>query len=233
MSAKRLGRKTAGFTLVELLVVIAIIALLVAIVFPAISTAMLRGRVTATSVNGRNIHQAIVGESVASPYGGAVSPWPDRDSSPEFDGQDLSYNTTGEYFAFLVRSEAMNVAWSFFAPPGIQAAENQADLEAGQHGWRVVNRAENLPDTAPFLFTSNITDGYTNLSSSPHSLLVESTEHPFQDQGFAFVTRGGAAYALVGGDLHEREEDRFDRLFVRRRRGGQEGDYLDNDVLLK
>ena len=230
MSTKMLGRKIVGFTLVELLVVIAIIALLVAIVFPAISSALLRGRVTATSVDGRNIHQAVVGQSVADIYVSESSPWPDRSANSDRDG------STGAYFVYLVTGQIMNVSWSYFSPPGIRPAEREGDLvgpgDNEGHGWRIVDRAETLPDTAPFLMTRNVGDDYSSLNSSPRSegpVIQDFEVQPFRDQGFAFVTRGGAAYALVGDDL--RIKDRFDRLFVRRRAGGQEGSDLDNVVL--
>ena len=209
-------KKLKGFTLVELLVVIAIIALLVAIVFPAISNALLRGRVTATSVNGRNIHQAVVGESVASVYFSDTSPWPDSDVD----------STTTDYFRRLVTNKVLNVSWAFFAPPGIPAAQNEQSFAAQNHGWRVVEGAEILPDTAPFIFTKNLE--LSSLSSAPTvGDSFPSLNQPFRNQGFAFVTRGGAAYALVGDDL--RNQERFDQLFVLTAAGGSGN--LDNTVL--
>jgi prepilin-type N-terminal cleavage/methylation domain-containing protein len=202
--------KLSGFTLVELLVVIAIIALLVAIVFPAISNALLKGRVTTTSVNARNIHQSIIAKSVADVYFSSESPFP-AGTPPRFE-------TSTRYFEYLVTGNVMNVSWSFFAPPGVKAARTQAEFqtssgkespEDGRNGWCVVNDAENLPETAPFIFTKNL-GSYTELATPTLSTALSG--QPFLNRGFAFVTRGGAAFALVGDDLSD--QGRFDGLFI-------------------
>lgn len=206
MSMKSFRSKVKGFTLVELLVVIAIIALLVAIVFPAISNALLRGRVTATSVNARNIHQAIIAKSVSDVYFAQESPFPT-------DGQ---FTTSTAYMHALVTNNVLNVSWSFFAPPGIASAQTEQDFlaSAGQdgtqgtrNGWVVVTDAENLPETSPFIFTRNLERTSLHVAGAP-----ALSGQPFIDRGFAFVTRGGAAFALVGEDLSN--EQRFESLFV-------------------
>lgn len=205
MSIKSICHKVKGFTLVELLVVIAIIALLVAIVFPAISNALLRGRVTATSVNGRNIHQAIVAAQVADVYISTASPFPDSSST------DRNFANSTQYFTFLVTGRVLNVAWSFFAPPGVPAAREMAQFNADRNGWCVVDQSENMPDTAPFLFTKNLNITALQAPSIPSALVGQ----PFIDKGFAFVTRGGAAFALVGDDVSD--EARFRGLFITER----------------
>lgn len=207
-----LRRKIKGFTLVELLVVIAIIALLVAIVFPAISNALLRGRVTATSVNARNIHQAIISKSVSDIYFATASPFP----------SGSRFQTSTDYFEYLVTGNVLNVAWSFFAPPGVPAARDREEFmsPAGQrNGWCVVNDSENLPETAPMIFTRNLggQDAAPPATSYDQLNELQTLEnmlagHPFLDRGFAFATRGGAAFALVGDDLIDVQ--RFNGLFV-------------------
>lgn len=198
-----------GFTLVELLVVIAIIALLVSIVFPAISNALLKGRVTTTSVNGRNIHQSIIAKSVSDVYFSAESPFPTK---PRF-------TTSTQYFEYLVTGNVMNVSWSFFAPPGVKAAKTQSEFQTSsgdetadgcRNGWAVVSESENIPETAPFLFTKNLGPGYTVLQTP--TIGTAFSEQPFLNRGFAFVTRGGAAFALVGEDMTDQE--RFNGLFI-------------------
>ncbi len=200
--------KLSGFTLVELLVVIAIIALLVAIVFPAISNALLKGRVTTTSVNARNIHQSIIAKSVSDVYFSSETPFP----------TGTRFIDSTKYFTYLVTGSVMNVSWSFFAPPGVASAKTQAEFESPlgeRNGWCVVNDAENLPETAPFIFTRNL--GGTG--ATPYTTLIPPANlnnafggQPFINRGFAFVTRGGAAFALVGDDVSDIA--RFNGLFI-------------------
>lgn len=214
-------RKIKGFTLVELLVVIAIIALLVAIVFPAINNALLRGRVTATSVNGRNIYQAIVGAQTSDIYLSAASVFPDGDDS-------VPSGTTHEYFIHLVTSRVMNVGFSFFAAPGVPSESDPNSFNGDNNAWQIVDESESLSETAPFLMTKNITGGSAMALNSiglSEADIEGLTTQPFQRRGFAFVTRGGGAYALAGDQFTERV---LDELF---RTEDHRGDNIDNDVL--
>lgn len=207
MKMKLFSRGAKGFTLVELLVVIAIIALLVAIVFPAISDALLKGRVTAVSINGQNIYKAIIGAQTSDIYLSTASPFPDRNSD------DRDFNNTREYFEFLVTSGVMNVGWSFFAAPGVPSTSERSAFVSNDrfNAWRIVDGGENIPETVPFLWTRNLE--IDNLTQG-HEMLVDTvfgSLHPFQNRGFAFVTRGGAAYALSAGQLNDQS---LKELFV-------------------
>lgn len=53
--------------------------------------------------------------------------------------------------------------------------------------------------TAPFLFTRNLQ--ITSLNPKPDEMVFEGP--PFDDRAFAYVTRGGAAFALLQADLKE------------------------------
>ncbi|GEM_PF-2133020 len=214
-------KKIKGFTLVELLVVIAIIALLVAIVFPAINNALLRGRVTATSVNGRNIYQAIIGAQTSDIYLTAASVFPDGD-----------YSATHDYFIHLVTSRVMNVGYSFFAAPGVPSESDEASFGEDNNAWQIVDESESLMETAPFLMTKNITGASpTTLSGIGISEAdIEGlTEQPFQRRGFAFVTRGGGAYALAGDQFTEAVMRELFRTEGRAPGGGTQD--LNNPVL--
>ncbi len=214
-------KRNSGFTLVELLVVIAIIALLVAIVFPAINNALLRGRVTATSVNGRNIYQAIIGAQTSDIYLTAASVFPDGNNS-------VPSGTTHEYFIHLVTSRVMNVGFSFFAAPGVPAESEEPSFDGDNNAWQIVDESEVLTETAPFLMTKNITGG-TQMALDSIGLTENDIEGlsiaPFQSRGFAFVTRGGGAYALAGDQFTERV---LGELF---RTEDPRGTSLDNAVL--
>ncbi len=182
--------RLTGFTLVELLVVIAIIALLMALVMPVISGALLQGRITATSANGRNIYQAVVAQQARDIYRPQASPWP----------ADGRYGTsTSDYFEYLVTNRIMNVSPSFFAAPGVEAADEIANMDGDNIAWRVVENSENIPETAPFLFTKNL-----DLGALTHGIDIDDLDEasaPFGERGLAMVTRGGAAYALLREDL--------------------------------
>jgi len=195
-----------GFTLVELLVVIAIIGILVAIVLPAIGNALFRGKLTAVAANGRSIHQSVIGKQTEDIYISTSSAFP-------------TGGTSTAWFANLVSNGTMSVAFSFFAAPGVPAANSDAQFKdtaalGKYNAWCVVGNGEVMPETTPWLFTRNLKIGKnTDVITDPKLLMAKDTDKgsPFQEKGLVFVTRGGSAFSLFKDDL---QANRFSNLWL-------------------
>lgn len=212
--------RVRGFTLVELLVVIAIIGILVSIVMPAITDALMRGRLTQMAANGRNLVQQLMAQSTQDIYTSQAVVWPRSGGSDPDMGQ---FQHSTEYFHWLVTNEIMNVNFNYFAGPGVPAAPSETEFITGTptgryNAWCIVGDVTaRTAETTPVLFTRNLgsdagidTGGqsYTELDmdvfQTDDTMSQLFVGEPFQNRGFVFVTKGGAAFAPFKDDMRVR-----------------------------
>lgn len=214
-----------GFTLVELLVVIAIIGILVSIVMPAITDALTRGKLTRMAANGRNLVQSLMAKETKDIYLSSASVWPRSGSSTDLEQGNFQFSCSTDYFAYLVTNDIMNVNYNFFAGPGVPAAPTEKKFTGEGDSKKGMNNAwcmsgdvgPGTDETCPVLLTKNL--GYDSVPPGEKSgedykfldddLKIDSknqipqvfTGLPFQEKGFVFVTKGGAAFAPFKDDM--------------------------------
>jgi prepilin-type N-terminal cleavage/methylation domain-containing protein len=206
--------KPRAFTLIELLVVIAIIAILAAVLTPAVTQALLRGKAMGLASNARSMYQAIFAKEIGdSAYLSSGSTFPRYGTSTTGN----YFSTSTDYFKYIVSNEIMNVSFSFFSGPGIQAAQGKEpnNFRPENNAWCVTaDASDRSAEDMPFIFTRNlyITRLSDTLIAGNKPRIGETGyELPFGDKAFVFVTKGGSSYALLSDSL---KPANFTNLFV-------------------
>jgi prepilin-type N-terminal cleavage/methylation domain-containing protein len=208
-------RKVKGFTLVELLVVIGIIAILIAILTPALTKAYLRGKATGLASNARSMYlSAFARETTLGVYISQAS-YPRAGTLLAV--SNIFPNST-EYFKWAVTSGVFDVSFSFFAGPGISAAQGRDPnkFSEANNAWCVVaDMNDSAPVDAPFMFTRNLniarlSDSLTD-GNGPLLARTVDSEFPFGTKAFVFCTKGGSSFSLTDELL---KNENFTNLFI-------------------
>lgn len=212
-----------GFTLIELLVVIAIIALLAAILVPAVQNALLKGTITQTVSNGRSIYLSTFSKALDNVViqDSSQVDWPQSSDSDA----ELTFDTSTDFFKYLVVNRIMNVPFSFFAAKGVPPAKgaDEENFEGRNNAWNLTaGLSDAVLEGIPFLFTKNL--DIDDLSESDDLRgQIDGTSVPFGDKALVVVTKGGAGYSL------QEEAITYDNF----NSSGDEEDYIADLVILK
>lgn len=214
-----------GFTLVELLVVIAIIGILVALIMPQITDAMTRGRLTAMAANGRNIVQQMIQHETGETITFRPPIWPRRQGGYS-DGRDGQFPNSTRVFWHLMNSNVLSFAPSFFSGPGVQSAGSMdefigtaagAEPVGAYNAWCIIVGVSPMtPENLPVVFTRNLSRDHLNFDQLSNRFraagvgdkdklldgVFDAASDPFQQIGFVFVNKGGAAFPMFKQDLH-------------------------------
>lgn len=184
--------KCRGFTLIELLVVIAIIAILAALLFPGVQGAINRARLTNLANNGRQIYTAFFAKMMSPevvsgavtlgfPRQGALSP------------STSTFPDSTSYWTHMVTSKWINVDFSFFAAPGIQAVKGNTagSFAAANNAWCASGGlTENDADNTPLFFTRNLP--ITALGNAT----LPALNSELSVKGMIMVSKGGSANVI-------------------------------------
>ena len=111
------------------------------------------------------------------------------------------FNTSTEFFEWVIEAGVMNVDFSFFAAPGMTAekSQNANAFDHDNNAWSVaIGVDDSMKDGAPVLFTSNIRvkNGASQLSRLNQDVHLSSAKKPFGDKGGVVVLNGGSAFTV-------------------------------------
>lgn len=217
-----------GFTLIELLVVITIIGILMTMVLPAVNKAILQARLTKMTNDGKKFIESVSIAGADSAYTLRAYGLPAYGTTTVVSNN--VFESTRDYFVYVVTQEIMSVNWSFFAGPGIVPAKDVASFTGTNHAWRLVGDVtESYPETAPVMFSKNL-----SLTTLGEQITANASGHPdkvveippFGTKGVVVVTKGFSAMKMLSEDL---KLSVFTNIFLR---STISGTILTNRVLI-
>ncbi|WFB35737.1 hypothetical protein P3T73_16415 [Kiritimatiellota bacterium B12222] len=158
--------RKAGFSLKALFISLFFSFLLILFIVPVLTKALETGTTSRLLANGTGIYKSLFAEIAdvqASLYSEATVALPQSSTHPT--DPKLEFETSTDYFVFLVSNDIISVNWSYFAGHDIPAAIGKFDPEdlssianfkAENNAWVVVADLEVDDTGSPFLITKNL-----------------------------------------------------------------------------
>jgi hypothetical protein len=149
----------AGFSILSLVVVI-FFSLVALLVIPMV-TAPIPGNGSKLLTNGRGIYVSVF--SQIADVNGVIHVTPNEIPLPmsknNLEYPDLQFETSTDYFVYLVTNDVMSVNWSYFSGPEVPSAPGKHDPEGFKpenNAWHVVADLKVDEVGTPFLISRNL-----------------------------------------------------------------------------
>ena len=217
-----------GFTLIELMVVIGILGLLMGVLVPKIADSMNNAKVTAATVQGRNLYQAILAAGLNHPDKDDNALWPRSSENKGDDSTDITGMTFGsstEYFKelfdlqnygsknwrpYLGKSADVSLLYGC----GVPSFEGK-NIQSKNVMWAVAQGVtSDLDEVVPVLVTRNCAIDKLHTSGEFNGTTSTEVGVGKDNGGESDIPFGSDLYVMVrkGGTV-DRMEARYSKLY--------------------